>query len=152
MAQRQMPEKRPESFWDPMEELQNIQQRLSRIMGEMNMPMAGSLNVQTPDVDVVEKGNNVVVTADMAGLSKNDIHIDVREGNILEISAERRMEHEKEEKGFIRHERGYTRFFRSVRLPAEVDKSKAKATYNNGVLEITLPMTEKAKAKGIPVS
>lgn len=142
----------PEYSLDPMDELRSIQHRLSRIMGELNMPMAGERDVQVPHVDVREHGNEIVVTADMPGVSKDDIRIDVTEGNVLEISAERKTESRKEEKGFIRHERGFSKFYRSIALPSDVDKSKAKATYNNGVLEITLPVTKKHEAHGIPIS
>ncbi|WP_424358724.1 Hsp20/alpha crystallin family protein [Methanocella sp. MCL-LM] len=138
---------------DPMDELRSMQERLSRIMGEMNMPMAaGERGVQVPHVDIREHGNEIIVTADMPGVSKDDISIDVKEGNVLEISARKKMESQKEEKGYIRHERGYSKFYRSISLPSDVDRSKAKATYNNGVLEITLPVTEKHKAHGIPIS
>jgi HSP20 family protein len=135
-----------------MDELRSIQHRLSKIMGELNIPMAGERDVQVPHVDVREHGNEIIVTADMPGVSKEDIRIDVSEGNVLEISAERKTESRKEEKGYIRHERGFSKYYRSVSLPADVDKSKATATYNNGVLEITLPATRKREAHGIPIS
>lgn len=105
---------------------------------------------QMPYVDVMEKGNDVIVTADLPGVDKKDIKISVR-GDVLEISAERKMEREEKEKGYLRHERSYNRFYRSIRLPAAVDKSKAKATLNNGVLEVTLPKIEKAEVSEIPV-
>jgi HSP20 family protein len=142
----------PEYSLDPMDELRSIQHRLSKIMGELNIPMAGERDVQVPHVDVREHGNEIIVTADMPGVSKEDIRIDVAEGNVLEISAERKTESRKEEKGYIRHERGFSKYYRSVSLPADVDKSKATATYNNGVLEITLPATRKHEARGIPIS
>ena len=63
----------PEFSLDPMDELRSIRERLSRIMGEMTMPMAGERGTHVPDVDVREHGNNVVVTADMPGLTKSDI-------------------------------------------------------------------------------
>jgi len=74
----------------------------------------------------------------------------VRE-NMLEISAEKKAEKEQKEQDFYRHERSFNRFYRAVRLPASVDESKAKATFNNGVLEISLPMTAKAKESTIKV-
>lgn len=107
---------------------------------------------EVPSVDVVERGNDVIVTADMPGVDKGDIKINMKDNDILEISAQKQIEKEEKERGFIRHERAYNRYYRSIKLPVPVDKSKAKATYNNGVLEITLPMTEKAKESNIPVS
>jgi HSP20 family protein len=143
-------------YWDPLEELRRMQQRISRMMGETPGalgPQGGERgSTEVPNVDVMERGNDVVVTADMPGVDKNDIKINVRDDNTLEISAEKKMEKEEKEKGFIRHERAYSRYYRSIKLPAPVDKSKAKASYNNGVLEITLPMTQTAKESSIPIS
>lgn len=140
--------------WDPFDELRRIQDRLGRIFGEY--PEAGGEGrmMETPSVDVMERGNDIIVTADMPGISKDDIRLEVRSDNILDISAEKKSEKKEEEKGYVRHERSYTGYYRSIRLPAPVDKTKAKASYNNGVLEVTLPMAEKAKAKvsDIPVS
>lgn len=129
---------------------------MSRIFGEIPehlLPeerMAETQDVQVPYVDVLERNNDVIVTADLPGVDKNDIKINVRD-NVLEISAERKFEKEQKGEEYFKHERGYSRFYRAVRLPAPVDQSKAKASFNNGVLEITLPMTEKAKESKIPI-
>jgi HSP20 family protein len=139
--------------WDPFEELRRMQSRMSRIFGETPetlLPEQQMPEVQVPFVDVIEKGNDIIVTADMPGVDKNDIKINVRD-NMLEISAERKSEQEQKGKEFYRHERSFSRFYREIRLPAAVDQSKAKATFNNGVLEVTLPMTAKEKESTIPV-
>jgi HSP20 family protein len=143
--------------WDPFEELRRIQQRMGGIFGEMPeelLPerLSGRMLTEIPNVDIIEKGNDVIVTADMPGVDKNDIKINVRDNNILDISAQKQTEEEEKEKGFIRHERAYKRYYRSIMLPVPVDKAKAKATYNNGVLEIILPMTEAAKESNIPIT
>ncbi len=141
---------------DPFEELRRMQERMSRLFEELPEALGPSLPAapemtQMPYVDVVDRENDVVVTADLPGVNKNDIKINVR-GDILEISAERKTEKEEKEKGYLRHERSYNRFYRSIRLPAPVEKDKAKANFNNGVLEITLPKSRKAEASEIPVS
>ncbi len=140
--------------WDPFDELRNIQDRLGRIFGESPAIGGEGRRMETPSVDIMERGNDIVVTADMPGVGKDDIRLEVRDGNILDISAEKKSEKKEEEKGFVRHERSYTGYYRSVRLPAPVDKTKAKASYNNGVLEVVLPMAEKTKTKAseIPIS
>ncbi|MDI6897392.1 Hsp20/alpha crystallin family protein [Methanocella conradii] len=142
-------------IWDPFEELRRMQERMSRLFEELPETIGPSLPVspemtQMPYVDVMEKGNDVIVTADLPGVDKKDIKISVR-GDVLEISAERKMEREEKEKGYLRHERSYNRFYRSIRLPAPVDKGKAKASLNNGVLEVTLPKIEKAEVSEIPI-
>jgi HSP20 family protein len=88
----------------------------------------------------------------MPGMDKSDIRINVTDGNVLEISAEKKAEAKKEEQGYIRRERMYNRYYRSIRLPVPVDKTKAKATYVNGVLEVTIPMIHKTAESEIPVS
>jgi HSP20 family protein len=141
--------------WDPFEELHRIQDKINKIFGAGGeMGTQGMQGVEVPSVDVQEHGNDVIVTADMPGLTKDEIRIDVTSNNILEISGQKNVEEQKEQKGFVRHERSYTGYYRAIRLPAEVDKTKAKATYNNGVLNITLPVTKKPEEKKseIPVS
>jgi HSP20 family protein len=144
--------------WDPFQELQRIQDRLNRVFGELapsTQGQAGMQGMEIPSVDVLEQNNEVIVTADVPGMNKNDIKLDVTDNNVLEISAQKKTEKKEEEsKGYIRHERSYTGFYRAVQLPAEVDISKAKATYNNGVLSVTLPIVKKKEEKtsAIPIS
>ncbi|MEE8167590.1 MAG: Hsp20/alpha crystallin family protein [Candidatus Hydrothermarchaeales archaeon] len=108
---------------------------------------------EEPLVDVIvdKKQKEVVVLVELLGTKKEDIKIHAIDGGI-EISADRKEETEeaREEQGYIRRERRYSRFYRTIPLPATVDSTKAKATYNNGVLEITLP-TEEVAMKTIKV-
>lgn len=138
---------------DPFEELKRIQDRISQMFEEMPEAAGPSKegSTQMPYMDVVDRDNDIVVTADMPGVDKKDIKINIR-GDMLDISAERKAEQEKKEKGYVRHERSYSRYYRAIRLPAAVDKNKAKANFNNGVLEITLPKTEKTEMSSVPVS
>jgi HSP20 family protein len=139
---------------DPFDELRRIQHKLGQMLRgkpeRMEVMRPGTVTI--PDVDVEERGNDIVVTADMPGLDKGDIRVNVTDGNVLEISAEKKAEAKKEEQGYIRHERTYNRYYRSIRLPVPVDKTKAKAVYVNGVLEITIPMVHKTSESEIPVS
>ena len=78
--------------WDPFEELRRMQSRMSRIFGESPetlLPAEAMPEVHVPFVDVLEKGNDIIVTADLPGVDKKDIKIDVRD-NMLEISADKR--------------------------------------------------------------
>ncbi len=97
-----------------------------------------------PFIDVFETDKEVVATADMPGLEKKDININITEDK-LEISTETKREEEKKEKGYIYKERRGESYYRSVLLPATVDPSNAKATYNNGVLEVKMQKTEVKK-------
>ena len=124
--------------YDPFDELKRIEERIASIFGGQS-PMTGT-NMNTPSVDIMQHGNEIIVTADMPGVDKNDIRINVRDDRTLEISAQKKMEKTEEGKaGFLRRERRYMGYYRSLMLPAPVDKTKAKAAYNNGVLAVALP-------------
>jgi HSP20 family protein len=143
--------------WDPFQELQRIQDRLNRVFGELAPSMQGKGGMQgmeIPSVDVQEQNNEIVVTADMPGVSKDDIKLDITDNNVLEISAQKKAEKEEEKKGYLRHERSYMGYYRSIQLPADVEKGKAKATYNNGVLSVTMPISKRHEEKpsNIPIS
>ncbi len=145
---------------DISDELRRIQHRISQMLRgkpeRMEVMRPGTVTI--PDVDVEERGNDIVVTADMPGMDKSDIRINVTDGNVLEISAEKKatadsaVKAKKEEQGYVRRERTYNRFYRSIRLPVPVDKNKAKATYVNGVLEIAIPMIHRTAESEIPIS
>lgn len=152
-------------WWDPFEELRRMQERMSRIFNELEPLFGERLALPSergwirpygepytlePFADVRETEKEIIVTVDLPGVDKKDINIEVQ-GDQLEISAEKKYEAEEEGKGYIRRERAYNRFYKSMRLPAEVDETKAEATLNNGVLEIRLPKIKAAKARTIPV-
>lgn len=105
-----------------------------------------------PSLDVAESQASVDVTMDLPGMKAEDIDIQVV-GNQLTISGERSEEREEmgNGKSYHRIERRMGRFSRSVPLPCEVKESKVDATYQNGVLNITLPKTEEAKSHKIKV-
>lgn len=114
-------------------------------------PSASGQSLWQPALDVSEDKENFVLKADLPGLKKEDIHVSVENG-ILTIEGERRSETEQKEKDYHRIERSYGRFFRSLNLGTSVDDAKIKANYKDGVLEVTVPKVEKAKAKTIDVS
>mgnify|MGYP005848644925 CR=1 FL=1 len=143
---------------DTFEEMRRMQYNMSRMFNEMpelfessEMLSPTAETAQVPYVDVLDRDKEIVVTADLPGVDKKDIQINVR-NNVLEISAEKKMEKESKEEGYLRRERGYNRFYRAIRLPTGVDESQARANFNNGVLEITLPKIEKSKSSNIQIS
>jgi HSP20 family protein len=91
-----------------------------------------------------------MVKADIPGLDKEDIDISVH-GDTLTIKGEKKEEKESKDKGLVKTERFYGSFNRSLTLPSEVDAAKVKASYNNGVLELTLPKKEESKPKQIKI-
>jgi HSP20 family protein len=97
-----------------------------------------------PFIDVIETDKEVIATAEMPGLEKQDIKLNVSEDR-LEISAETKHEEKKEEKGYVYRERRSGSYYRAISLPSTVDPDKSKASYKNGVLEIKMPKTEVKK-------
>jgi len=90
-----------------------------------------------PAIDVFQRGNDLVVRADVPGLSKDDVTVDIADDQ-LTIRGERRYDHEEERDGVFRSERSYGSFCRVVPLPQGAIADSAKATFNNGVLEIVV--------------
>ncbi|HDH52958.1 MAG TPA: Hsp20/alpha crystallin family protein, partial [Nitrospirae bacterium] len=99
-----------------------------------------------PTVDIFEKDNNVVVKAEIPGMKKEDIEVNLTDDTIT-ISGEKKKEDTVEKKNYYRVERSYGSFCRSFRLPKEVRADKAKAKFKDGILEIKIPETEEAKKR-----
>ena len=146
-------------WFDPFEELRRMQERMYRIFGEIEpsfmerkmLPATGGeLATVEPFVDVIDKEDKVVVAADVPGVEKEDLSVNIS-GDRLEISAERKKEAEEKKEGYVRRERTYTSYYRLVPLPAEVDADKADATFENGVLEITMPKVKAIEKKKIEI-
>jgi len=106
--------------------------------------------MKLPKVDVIDRETEVVVRAEIPGVDKKDLDITVGEDSVT-LKGETRHE-EKEEKGdYYRCEISRGAFLRTVALPATVDGSKAKASFKDGLLELTLPKTEKARRHSVKV-
>jgi HSP20 family protein len=103
-------------------------------------------SVWAPEVEVSEEGNELRVRVDLPGISKDNVKVDVQEGALV-IQGERREERTEggEAQGFRRSERRYGSFCRSIPLPDYVDAEKADARMKDGVLNITLPITEERR-------
>jgi len=103
-----------------------------------------------PFIDLVETDKEVIATVEMPGLDKGDIKINLTQDK-LEISAETKHEEEKKEKGYIYKERRTGSYYRTVSLPSSIDSDNSKASYNNGILQITMPKTEIKKKTPLKV-
>jgi HSP20 family protein len=99
-------------------------------------PMSGPSD-WSPAIDVFQRGNDLVIRADIPGLTKDDITVDIADDQ-LTIRGERRYDHEEERDGVFRSERSYGSFCRVVPLPQGAIADSAKATFNSGVLEIVV--------------
>jgi HSP20 family protein len=140
---------------DPWRNLSILQDRINRLFWEaFPEPRLGEdevgLDTWYPSVDIHETDGVIVAQAELPGLKKEDIEIEVKE-NILTLKGERTEEKEIKEENYHRHERRSGRFHRSFTLPAIIDPEKVVASYKAGVLEVKIPMPEEHKPKQIDI-
>jgi HSP20 family protein len=107
------------------------------------MPWSEELS---PTVDIYEEEKEVVVKAELPGMKKADLDINISD-DIITISGEKKAEEKVAKKNYYRLERSYGSFTRKLRLPVATVSDKAKATFSEGILEIRIPKTEEAQAK-----
>jgi len=100
----------------------------------------------SPEIDVFEKDNRLITKVDLPGMKKEDVKVEVTDGH-LGISGERRSETEEKKDAFHRWERAYGSFHRIVPLPGGVQLEDVKATFADGVLEVSVPLPAKPEAK-----
>jgi HSP20 family protein len=136
--------------WSPWRELESMQRHLSRVLDDSNMALGMDESHWLPAVDIRETADAIVVNAELPGIDKKDVKVDVRDG-VLTISGERKYEKDVKEENVHRIERSYGSFTRSFSLPSHVDVNKVEAKLDNGVLEVRLPKTDTAKPKSISV-
>ena len=113
-------------------------------------PLAGADTAWTPAVDIIEKGDDLVIRAEVPGIERDAIEVKL-EDNTLILSGERVRETEADDTRAYRRERVYGSFVRSFSLPKTVDATRISATYKNGILEITVPKAEEAKPRKIDI-
>jgi HSP20 family protein len=99
-----------------------------------------------PRIDVFERDNRLVTKVDLPGLKKDDVKVEVTDGH-LAVSGERRSDTEETKDNVYRCERAYGSFYRAVPLPDGVKLEDVKATFSDGVLEVSVPLPAKAQAK-----
>ncbi len=100
-----------------------------------------------PEVEMLQRNNELVIRADLPGLTKDDVKVEVTEDAVT-IQGERKREYEEEKGGVYRSERSYGSFYRSIALPEGAMTDQAKATFKDGVLEITMPAPPESVKRG----
>jgi HSP20 family protein len=118
-------------------------------MGERGEEL--NLGAWAPSCDIFETKNEIVVKAELPGVHKEDVKVNVENG-ILMIRGERKLEEETKREDYYRMERSYGEFARSFTLPTLVDANKITADFKHGVLRVTLPKREEAKSKAVEVT
>ncbi len=137
--------------WRPFRELEEWERRFDDLLGQPLWRLPVEERGWVPAVDVFEKEDKFVVKAELPGTKEEDIHVSVV-GDTLSIRGEKKTETEVKEEDYYRCERSYGSFYRSVPLPSNVDADKIEASFEHGVLEVTLPKSAKVKPKRIAVS
>jgi len=140
--------------WNPWRDMMDLQKRINNIFEETFVSRTGeksNLFNWNPAVDVYEEGDNLVIKAELPGVNKDDIEIDVKE-TVLTLKGERSAQNEVKEDKYYRRERSYGKFMRSFTLPAHVDPEKITADFKDGILNITITKPEKEKVKKVSIS
>ena len=133
--------------WNPNRSLISDFDRIFDNMLNINFPIYGENNSYSPAVDIHETEKEIILSADMPGLNKKHVSIDVHDG-VLTIKGERTKENDKPYDSYTIHERQFGSFNRSFRIPDNVNEDKIAAKFNNGELFITLPKTKEMKIEG----
>ena len=139
----------------PFTDLETLQREMNRLFDfSLSRPGYNDTSLLggqwAPLVDIYDSKDNLVVKADLPGLSKDDIEVSIQE-NILTISGEKKQELNVSEDEYLRTERFYGSFHRAITLPTEVDRAKVQANFKDGVLELILPKKEEAKPQQIKI-
>ena len=106
---------------------------------------SSTVEVWAPRIDVLERDNRLITRVDLPGMKKEDVTVQVTDGH-LELSGERKQEKEEKADDFYRSERQYGRFYRAVPLPKGVKLEDVKATFADGVLEVSVPLAAQPEA------
>ena len=141
--------------YDPFRELRGLQDEMTRLFTGV-MPATASREEMLngswiPNVDIFENKENLVLEADLPGLTRDDFDLSI-ENNVITLKGERKFEKKAEGDNYHRVERSYGAFTRSFTLPQTVTAEGAKAEFKNGILFVTLPKREETKARKIEVS
>jgi HSP20 family protein len=142
--------------WNPWKEMVSMRERMNRMFDDSlfhpdRREDGLGMGVWSPAVDMFEKDDTVVIKAELPGLDRKDISLDLQNG-ILTLKGERKHENEVKDENFYRREMSYGKFVRSFSLPVEVDADKIKAEFQNGLLTIEVPKPEQHKPKQITVN
>jgi HSP20 family protein len=140
--------------WDPFRDLLSIQDRMNRLfeatLSRSRTEEGMSASTWAPPVDIYETSDRIVLKADLAGLSREDIDIRVQ-NTTLTLRGERRFTKDVQEENYLRLERAYGPFERTFTLPATVRADDIQASFKDGVLEVSIPKAEGDKPRRIRI-
>jgi HSP20 family protein len=140
---------------DPFRDLVSIQDRMNKLFEQTlsrssRSDEAAAATTWTPPVDIYETPETIVIKAELTGVAREDVDIQIQD-NALVLRGERRFAKDVKEESYLRIERAYGPFHRSFTLPATVQQDKVRAVLRDGVLELELPKADSAKSKRITI-
>ncbi len=138
------------SFWSPWREMERLRREMDRLFATMPTILRGSAAPAYPAMNVWTNDEGAIVTAELPGVSPEDIDISVM-GDTLTLKGNRQPDELQEGETYHRRERGYGSFTRTFRLPFQVEPDQVEAVFEKGVLRISLPRAEADKPKKIAV-
>ena len=141
--------------WNPMRDMFSLRHQMNHLFNDVFRPVVRgdervSMWNQYPTVDIYDNDENIIITAELPGIDKKDIVIDVKDG-VLTLKGERSFDHEIKEEKYYCRERTFGKFERIFKLPSDVDSEKISADYKDGILKIDIPKSEEKKPKQIAV-
>ncbi len=136
--------------WDPMRDLQWMQEEMSRLFDDRLVGRTGESVGWTPKVDIYEDEEGVQLRFELAGVDPKDVEVRFENG-VLTLRGERKLEREEKRENYHRLELSYGTFTRSFSLPGTIDAERIKADSKNGILAVQLPKKPEAKPKSIQI-
>ena len=134
--------------WEPFAELAELRSRFDRLFDDW---LDGHERAWTPAIDVVRENDHLVLRADLPGIKPEEVKIEV-EDDILTVSGEHRESKVEKDKRYVRRERRYGSFSRSMTLPKGVTAKDIKARTHNGVIEVTIPLPKEVKKEAVTIT
>ncbi|HEX5193188.1 MAG TPA: Hsp20/alpha crystallin family protein [Solirubrobacteraceae bacterium] len=134
--------------WDPFGELTELRMRFDRMFHELT---DGAEHGWMPPIDVIRDDGNLVVRADIPGIKPEQVKIEV-DDDVLTVSGEHDERTETKDKHYVRRERRYGSFSRSMALPAGIDPKKIKAHTHDGVVEVTIPLPKQTNKETVTIT
>jgi HSP20 family protein len=137
--------------WDPFQDLLSIQDEMNQLFGRVFGQQSGpGQRAWAPALDIAERPDAYLLTVEVPGVKPEDLDITL-EGGVLTVQGERRFQDESTDQQWHRVERRYGAFRRSITLPSQTQADKIEASFEDGLLHITVPKTDAAMPKRIEV-
>ena len=134
--------------WRPLAEMDEVRRRMEQMFEQAG---SGESRSWALSIDLIERDDGYVLRADVPGLKPDEISIEIQD-DVLTVSAQHEEKEEEETENYIRRERRYGSFTRSISLPKGVTADDVEASYNDGVLEVTFPKAQEHEPQAVTIT